>query len=52
MFLRNILKKLWGFCILGFVAGVFVAFVMPPVVIAIIEGVLLGVLCVAVYCCK
>ena len=52
MFFKNILKKLWGFCILGFVAGVFAAFVLPPVVIAIIEGVLLAVLCVAVYCCK
>lgn len=52
MFFKNILKKLWGFLILGFVLGVFVTFIVPPVVIAIIEGILLSVLCIAVYCCK
>lgn len=50
MFFRNILKKLWGFCILSFVLGMFLAFVMPPMIIAIIEGILLVMLCIAIYC--
>ncbi len=52
LFFKNVVKKLWGFCILGFVAGVFVAFIMPPAFIAIIEGILLMVVCVAFYCRK
>ncbi len=52
MFLKNIMKKLWGFCILGFVTGVFVSFILPPVIIAIIEGIILAVLCIAIYCCR
>lgn len=52
MFLRNILKKLWGFCILGFVVGVFSAFILPPIVIAIVEGILIALLCFALYCGK
>jgi len=52
LFFKNIVKKLWGFCILGFVAGVFIAFIMPPAVIAIIEGILLMIVCIAFYCLK
>lgn len=52
MFFKNILKKLWGFCILGFVTGVFIAFIMPPIVIAIIEGLILIILCIGIYCGK
>lgn len=37
--------KLFGCIIMGFVAGMFLAFIFPPIIIAIIEGILLGILC-------
>lgn len=52
MFFKNMMKRLWGLCILGFVVGVIFAFVMPPIIIALIEAVILALLCIAIYCHK
>jgi len=52
LFFKNMMKRLWGLCILGFVVGVIFAFVMPPIIIALIEAVILALLCIAIYCCK
>ncbi|MBR3933816.1 MAG: hypothetical protein IKJ68_07930 [Clostridia bacterium] len=50
MFLKGFMKKLGVFCVMGFVVGVFFAFIMPPIVIAIVEGVLLALLCLCLIC--
>lgn len=52
MFFKNLTKKLFGFCVLGFVTGVFVCIIMPPIVIAVIEAVLLALLCISLYCSR
>ena len=50
MFWKAFMRKMGIFCVMGFVAGVFFAFVMPPIVIAIVEGILLATLCVCMLC--
>lgn len=50
MFFRRFTQKIYGFLVMGFVVGVFIAFVMPPIIIAVIEGLLLGILCWCFYC--
>jgi len=50
MFLKGFIKKLGIFCIMGFVVGIFFAFIMPPIVIAIVEGILLALLCILLCC--
>lgn len=50
MFFRKIRQKLFGFLVLGFVVGLFLAFVLPPICIVIIEGILLGIMCWCFYC--
>ena len=50
VFLKGFMKKLGVFCVMGFVVGVFFAFIMPPIVIAIVEGVLLALLCLCLIC--
>ena len=50
MFLKKLGQKIYGFVIMGFVLGMFFAFVLPPIVIAIVEGILLGLLCICFYC--
>ena len=50
MFFRKIRQKIFGFVILGFVAGLFLAFILPPIVIVIVEGILLAIMCWCFYC--
>lgn len=50
MFFRKFRQKMFGFLVLGFVVGLFLAFVLPPIFIVIIEGVLLGIMCWCFYC--
>ncbi len=50
MFLKGFIKMPGVFCIMGFVVGVFFAFIMPPIVIAIVEGILLALLCICILC--
>ena len=50
MFFKKIPQKMCGLIILGFVLGLLLAFVMPPIIIAIVEGVLLIYLCWSVFC--
>ena len=45
MFSGKIPKKFCGLCIMGFVLGVFLALIVPPVIIVIVEGILLTVAC-------
>lgn len=49
MFLKKIGKSIFVFCILGFVAGLLMAFFMPPIVIAVVECILLIFLCICLY---
>ena len=46
MCFKALYKKIAVFCIIGFVVGIIFAFIMPPIVIAVIEGLLLAFLCV------
>ena len=50
MFFKGLLKLPTVYCIMGFVVGVFFAIVMPPIIIAIIEGILLALLCLCILC--
>lgn len=50
MCFKHIIRKLGVFAIMGFVVGVLFAFIMPPIVIAIVEGILLVTLCVCLIC--
>jgi len=45
LFFRKFSKKICGICIMGFVTGLFLAFIVPPVIIVITEGILLVLLC-------
>ena len=49
VFLKKFVCKLWGFCVLGFVTGIFFALIMPPVVIVVVQGALLALLCLAIF---
>ncbi|MBQ7901621.1 MAG: hypothetical protein IJ365_06640 [Clostridia bacterium] len=49
MFFKKFSQKIFGFIIMGFVIGTFLAFILPPIVIAIIECILLGLLCWCYY---
>ncbi len=51
MFFKKIFSKVYGLCLIGFVLGVLMAFFLPPVVIAVIEGIILAILCCSIYFC-
>lgn len=50
MCFRDLYKRIGVFCVIGFVVGIIFAFIMPPIVIAVVEGILLAVLCVLSFC--
>ena len=50
MFFKSLLRLPTVCCIMGFVVGVFFAIVMPPIIIAVIEGILLALLCLCILC--
>lgn len=45
MFHKKFSLRVFSFVLMGFVAGIFLAFVLPPSVIAIVECILLGIMC-------
>ncbi len=51
MFFKKFFHKMYGLCLIGFVLGVLMAFFLPPVVIAVVEAVILAVLCCFIYFC-
>ena len=51
MFFKKLFNKMYGLCLVGFVLGVLMAFFLPPIVIAVIEAVILMILCCFIYFC-
>ncbi len=51
MLFKKILQKIYGCCILGFVLGAMFSIFLPPLIIAVIEGIMLIILCFCVYFC-
>ncbi len=51
MFFKKLFHKMYGLCLVGFVLGVLMAFFLPPIVIAVIEAVILMILCCFIYFC-